>query len=143
MSGRASQFRELLGERDVVFDGAMGTSLHALSLTLDDYQGLENCSEILNVTRPDVIERVHRGFLEAGCDVIETNTCGANRPVLAEFGLVDRVYELNAAAARIAPRYARPSGLSTGAQASWRSGKSMPYRAGALRKVRRASSQTW
>jgi len=90
----------------LVFDGAMGTSIHALDLPLEDYRGLENCNEVLNDTRPDVIERIHRSFLEVGCDVVETNTFGASRLVLAEFGLADRTYELNLQAAQIARRAA-------------------------------------
>ena len=82
----------------------MGTSLHALELPLADYRGLENCNEILNETRPDVVEEVHRGFLAVGCDAVETNTFGAHRLVLTEFGLADRAYELNVRAAQIARR---------------------------------------
>lgn len=82
----------------------MGTSLHALELPLADYQGLENCNEILNETRPDVVEEVHRGFLAIGCDAVETNTFGAHRLILTEFGLADRAYELNVRAAQIARR---------------------------------------
>ncbi|MBU0618183.1 MAG: methionine synthase, partial [Planctomycetes bacterium] len=85
-------------------DGAMGTSLHALDLPLSDYRDRENCHEILNETRPDVVEQVHRSFLDAGCDAVETNTFGANRIVLSEFELADRAYELNVQAARIARR---------------------------------------
>ncbi|MBU0639416.1 MAG: methionine synthase [Planctomycetes bacterium] len=84
----------------------MGTGVHALDLPLRDYNGLDNCTEILNLTRPDAIEQIHRGFLEVGCDAIETNTFGANRVVLAEFDLAARTYELNVAAGRIARRAA-------------------------------------
>ncbi|MFQ5806485.1 MAG: methionine synthase, partial [Phycisphaerae bacterium] len=69
-----------------------------------NYNNLENCTEILTETRPDAIEQVHRSFLEVGCDAVETNTFGANRIVLAEFGLADRTYDLNVKAARIARR---------------------------------------
>ena len=101
-----SAFLETLLARVLVCDGAMGTSIHALDLPLSDYQGLENCSEILNLTRPDAIEQIHRSFLEVGCDAVETNTFGANRVVLAEFGLAERTYEINVAAAHIARRAA-------------------------------------
>jgi 5-methyltetrahydrofolate--homocysteine methyltransferase len=97
-------FLEQLEQRVLVFDGAMGTSAHALNLPLSDYEGLENCNEILSLTRPDAIEQIHRGFLEVGCDAVETNTFGANKVVLAEFDLAQRTYELNVAAARIARR---------------------------------------
>ena len=104
MTDTESAFVRCLTERALVFDGAMGTSIHALDLPLRDYRGLENCSEILNETRPDAIEQIHRSFLEVGCDAVETNTFGANRIVLAEFGLAERTYELNVAAARVARR---------------------------------------
>jgi len=67
-----STFLAQLADRVLVFDGAMGTSIHALELPLSDYRGLENCSEILVETRPDAVERIHRGFLEVGCDAVET-----------------------------------------------------------------------
>jgi 5-methyltetrahydrofolate--homocysteine methyltransferase len=97
-----SAFLELLARQVLVFDGAMGTTIHRLNLPLSDYRGLENCSEILNETRPEVIEQVHRAFFEVGCDAVETNTFGANRIVLADFGLAERTYELNLRAAQVA-----------------------------------------
>ncbi len=102
MSRQDAPFLQRLADHVLVFDGAMGTSLHALELPLADYAGLENCIEILNATRPDAIAAVHRSFLDVGCDVIETNTFGANRIVLGDFGLGDRTYELNVQAAEIA-----------------------------------------
>jgi len=97
-----SGFLQALEQRILVFDGAMGTNVHCYELPLSDYNGLENCTEILNLTRPDVIREIHASFLQVGCDAVETNTFGANRIVLAEFGLVDRVYEINRRAAEIA-----------------------------------------
>ena len=67
-----------------------------------DYLGRENCPEILNVTRPDVIQDIHRQYLEAGADIIETNTFGGTRIALADNKLEDRAYELNFAAAKLA-----------------------------------------
>jgi 5-methyltetrahydrofolate--homocysteine methyltransferase len=99
-----SLFLELLEHSILIFDGAMGTTVHALNLLLSDYRQLENCTEVLNETRPDVIEQIHHSFLEVGCDAIETNTFGANRLVLTEFGLADRTYDLNVQAAQIARR---------------------------------------
>jgi 5-methyltetrahydrofolate--homocysteine methyltransferase len=94
---------EALRSRVLVIDGAMGTSVHARELDLEtDYQGLENCIEIINITRPDVIRDIHREFLAVGCDAVETNTFGGMEHVLAEYGLEDRVDEINEAAARIA-----------------------------------------
>jgi 5-methyltetrahydrofolate--homocysteine methyltransferase len=104
MSSSDSRFLQRLAERVLIFDGATGTSIHALDLPPGDYQGHENCSEFINLTRPEAVERIHRGFLDVGCDVVETNTFGANRVVLAEFGLADRAHEINRAAAEIARR---------------------------------------
>ncbi|MBN2446070.1 MAG: methionine synthase [Phycisphaerae bacterium] len=113
-----------LRDRILVFDGAMGTSIHAADLSLADYRGLENCSEILCETRPDVIEGIHRGFIDVGCDVVETNTFGANRIVLAEFDLSERVYDLNVMAAQIARRAA--DACSTPAQPRYVAGSIGP-----------------
>ncbi len=103
---------QALRERVLIFDGAMGTMVHAAELTLDDYDQLENCTEILNVTRPDVIQSIHEQYFAAGADVVETNTFGGMPHVLVEFGLQDRVEEINTLAvahARAAARkYATP-----------------------------------
>src|SRR5271168_5320232 len=96
-----SSYLEAVSERVIIFDGAMGTNLQLADLTADDFGGpeLEGCNELLVVTRPDVIDRVHRSFLEVGCDVVETDTFGAFGPVLAEYGQADQVRTLNLAAA--------------------------------------------
>ncbi len=91
-----------LSERVIVADGAMGTMLQAQDPSLDDYAGLEGCNEILNVTRPDMVRAVHREYLEAGVDAIETNTFGANLANLAEYDIADRIYELAQAGAELA-----------------------------------------
>jgi len=92
-----------LEERVLIIDGAMGTNIHARHLSLDkDYRGHENCSEILVETRPDVIAEIHESFLAVGVDCIETDTFGANKIVLAEFGLADQTYALNRTAAQLA-----------------------------------------
>ncbi|NDL59224.1 methionine synthase [Phytoactinopolyspora sp. XMNu-373] len=80
----------------------MGTQLQAQDLTLDDFDGLEGCNEILNVTRPDAVKQVHRGFLEVGSDLIETNTFGTNLPNLMEYDIPERIRELAEAGARLA-----------------------------------------
>ncbi len=80
----------------------MGTSIHNYDLTLDDYQGYENCPEILVESRPDVIAEIHGSFFEVGCDVVETDTFGGSPIVLAEFDLAPRAYELNKKAAELA-----------------------------------------
>ncbi len=97
-----SAFLDALADRVLVADGAMGTSLQAHDLSLDDFAGLEGCNEILNVTRPDVVRSVHTGFLEAGSDLVETNTFGANWANLAEYDIPERIYELSVAGAQLA-----------------------------------------
>lgn len=92
-------------ERPVlVFDGATGTSLQLMNLTAEDFGGaaLEGCNEQLVFTRPDAVQAVHRQFLEAGCDVIETDTFGSTSIVLAEYGLEDQAFALNQRAAQLA-----------------------------------------
>jgi 5-methyltetrahydrofolate--homocysteine methyltransferase len=91
-----------LAARVLVADGAMGTMLQAADLTLDDFQGLEGCNEILNVTRPDVVSGVHNAYFAAGADCVETNTFGANLPNLGEYGIEGRIRELAEAGARLA-----------------------------------------
>ncbi|QWF85467.1 methionine synthase [Amycolatopsis sp. CA-230715] len=98
----SSPLLDALASRVVVADGAMGTALQAHDLTLDDFAGLEGCNEILNVTRPDVVRGVHRGYLEAGADAVETNTFGANFANLAEYDIEDRIFELSEIGARLA-----------------------------------------
>ncbi len=97
---------ELARQRVVVFDGGMGTSLIGSKLTLADYLDHENCSEAVNLTRPDVVAEIHRGFFAVGCDAVETNTFGANEVVLAEFGMAERTREINRLAASIARKVA-------------------------------------
>jgi len=103
-----SQFLNLLKEKVVVFDGAMGTYLQALDLSIDQWGGpaFENCSENLLYTRPEAIEAVHNAFLEVGCDVIETNSFGGSEVVLAEFGIAEKTYDVNFKAAEVAKRVA-------------------------------------
>ncbi len=93
----------------IVFDGATGTSFQKLELGPEDFGGVkyEGCNEILNRTRPDVVSQVHQEYLEAGCDVIETNTFGANSIVLSEYELEAEVYELNKLSALIASKIAK------------------------------------
>ncbi|MEV6634567.1 methionine synthase [Actinoplanes sp. NPDC051470] len=92
-----------LSQRVLVADGAMGTMLQAADLSVeDDFQGLEGCNEILNVTRPDVIRGVHEAYLAAGADCVETNTFGANASNLGDYDIQDRIRELSEAGARIA-----------------------------------------
>jgi 5-methyltetrahydrofolate--homocysteine methyltransferase len=103
-----NSFLDLLKEKIVVFDGAMGTYLQSLNLSIDDWGGpnFENCSENLLYTRPDAIESVHRAFLDVGVDVIETNSFGGSEVVLTEFGIADKSYDVNKRAAALAKRVA-------------------------------------
>ena len=98
-----SRILEALNQRVLVIDGAMGTSIHAADLDLEkDYSGLENCCEIINLNRPDVIRGIHESFFAVGCDAAETNTFGGMPHVLREYGIEDRTEEINAAAVRCA-----------------------------------------
>jgi 5-methyltetrahydrofolate--homocysteine methyltransferase len=99
---RAETLRAALASRVVVADGAMGTMLQAQDPTLEDFQNLEGCNEILNVTRPDIVASVHREYFAAGVDCVETNTFGANHSALGEYDISPRVHELSEAGARIA-----------------------------------------
>ncbi|MCH5674165.1 methionine synthase [Streptomyces gilvus] len=99
---RASALREALATRVVVADGAMGTMLQAQDPTLEDFQNLEGCNEVLNVTRPDIVRSVHSAYFDAGVDCVETNTFGANLTALGEYDIAERVAELSEAGARIA-----------------------------------------
>ena len=101
---RRQALDKAIAERILVLDGATGTALQALDLTAADFGGpeLEGCNEHLVLSRPDAIQTVHRGYLEAGADLIETDSFGGTRIVLAEYGLQDKVYEINHAAARLA-----------------------------------------
>ena len=89
-------------QRVVIFDGAIGTNLQALDLSLDDYQGKEGCTEILVRSRPDVIRDLHASFFEVGVDVAETNSFGSTSIVLGEYDLADDDYDLNKTAAQLA-----------------------------------------
>ena len=106
---------KLLVERILVLDGAMGTMIQRHGLTDADYRGevfrehprdLKGDNDILSLTRPDVIEEIHRSYLEAGADIIETNTFNSTRISQADYGLENKAYELNVAGARIAARAA-------------------------------------
>ena len=106
-----SKFLERLHSPDrpvLVLDGAMGTNLQVQNLTAADFGGAEyeGCNEYLVHTKPEAVAQVHRGFLEAGADVIETDTFGGTKLVLAEYDLADKAYYLNKTAAELAKRVA-------------------------------------
>ncbi|HET8548206.1 MAG TPA: homocysteine S-methyltransferase family protein, partial [Bryobacteraceae bacterium] len=110
---RTRALREALASRILVLDGAMGSVLHQ-RCTIHDFggAGFDNCSENVLLERPDVIDEIHRGYLEAGADIIETNTFGGTRLVLDDFHIGDKVHEINVRAARLArdaaARYSTP-----------------------------------
>lgn len=129
--GMKSRLLETMSDRVLVYDGAMGTQLQAGSLTVDDFvlradaspalreaserlagKPLDGCNEILNITRPDVVEHIHGAYLQAGADLIETNTFGSTSIVLAEYAIPELVYDLSFAAAgcarKAADRYSTP-----------------------------------
>src|SRR6202171_4953654 len=109
-----SRYLEALAERVLIFDGAMGTNIQRYQLTAEDYggQSTEGCNEYLVLTRPNVISEIHSGFLEVGCDVIETDSFTASRLKLDEYGIGHLTHEVNLSAARLArslaDRYSTP-----------------------------------
>jgi 5-methyltetrahydrofolate--homocysteine methyltransferase len=102
-----TDFLSTVRERVVIYDGAMGTSIQARNLTVDDYWNKEGCNELLVLSRPDVIREIHAAYFEAGCDIVETDTFGATRVVLAEYELQDKTHEINRAAAQLAKEVAQ------------------------------------
>jgi len=99
---RQNPFLDLLKTKVVVFDGGMGTQIFARNLTLADFWDKENCTDVLVLSRPDVITDIHADYYAAGADIVETDTFGASPLVLAEFGLADRCFELNVQAVQLA-----------------------------------------
>ncbi|MEU0085468.1 methionine synthase [Streptomyces sp. NPDC006274] len=113
---RIDALREALATRVVVADGAMGTMLQEQDPTLEDFQNLEGCNEVLNATRPDIVRSVHAAYLEVGVDCVETNTFGANHSAMGEYDIPERVFELSESGARIAREVADEFTASTGQQ---------------------------
>ena len=105
---RINELKSLLGRRILITDGAMGTQIQARGLGPEDFGGAEyeGCNEYLNITRPDVIEDIHREYLEAGADIIQTNTFGATALVLGEYDLAHEARRINREGAAIARRAA-------------------------------------
>ena len=101
-------YLDALDQRVLLFDGAMGTNLDRQHLTVDDFGGerTAGCNDYLVISKPQAVEIVHRAFLEAGADVIETDSFRSNWITLTEFGIGDRVLEINHAAAALARRVA-------------------------------------
>ena len=120
---RTEALLQALNERILLLDGAMGTMIQGFGLDEEDYRGerfkdwpsdLKGNNDLLSITRPQVIQDIHRQFLEAGADIIETNTFNANAPSMGDYGLESLVAELNGAAAQIAREAANSSAAETG-----------------------------
>src|SRR4051812_24759023 len=114
-SQRAARLNETLDRRIVILDGALGTVVQSFQLTDADYRGKEFAnhprelrlnSDVLNITQPQIIEDIHRQYVEAGADIIETNTFNSNAISQGEYGLEQRVHEMNVAGAACARRAA-------------------------------------
>jgi 5-methyltetrahydrofolate--homocysteine methyltransferase len=102
------KYLDALEKKVLVFDGAMGTSLQVQNLTAEHFGGEQynGCNDYLVISYPEAVEKVHRSFLEVGVDVLETDTFRSNRITMKEYGLQDRVLEINETAARLARRLA-------------------------------------
>ena len=121
-TNRSKDLLNVLEERIAILDGAMGTMVHALGLDEQGFRGepfrnnerdLKNCIDALTLSQPDAIKQIHTSFLEAGADIVETNTFGATPVALADFGLEGHTRELNLAACRIAREAADAATLKT------------------------------
>jgi 5-methyltetrahydrofolate--homocysteine methyltransferase len=115
MNEKKSLLYELLQQRILIIDGAMGTMIQALRCGEEDFRGqrfvhhdraLQGCNDLLSVTQPEAIEEIHRQYLAAGADIIETNTFNSNAISLADYGLEGNAYEINLAAGKVARRAA-------------------------------------
>src|SRR6202023_629879 len=94
---------DALRDRVLLSDGGMGSRVQALTLDIEkDYWGRENCTDVLVLSRPDMVREIHRGYFEAGADMVETNTFGASPVTLGEFDLSERAFELNQKSAELA-----------------------------------------
>ncbi|HTI00891.1 MAG TPA: methionine synthase, partial [Acidisoma sp.] len=94
---------DALRDQVLLCDGGMGSRVQALTLDIEkDFWNRENCTEVLNLSRPDMVREIHRGYFEAGADMVETNTFGGSPITLAEFELEDRAFEINKIAGELA-----------------------------------------
>ena len=94
---------DALRDRVLLCDGGMGSRVQALTLDIEkDYWGQENCTDILSLSRPDLVREIHRGYFAAGADMVETNTFGASPITLGEFDLTERAFEINKRSGEIA-----------------------------------------
>src|SRR5687768_1316180 len=113
MKNNGTQFEQLLRERIVIIDGAMGTMIQGYHLDEAGYRGrefaghardLKGCNDLLCITKPELVQEIHEQFLEAGADLIETNTFNSTSISMADYKLEDQVYHLNLAGATVARR---------------------------------------
>src|SRR4051794_24803776 len=118
-----SNIRKLLNERILVIDGAMGTMIQRYKLEEADYRGerfkdwasdLKGNNDLLCLTKPEIIKAIHKEYLAAGADIIETNTFNAQRVSMADYHMEDLAYEINVTAARIAKQAIAEYGQETG-----------------------------
>jgi 5-methyltetrahydrofolate--homocysteine methyltransferase len=123
---RSQALIDAIRNRVVVADGAMGTMIQEANPSLDDFEQLEGCNEILNITRPDLIAGIHREYFEAGAEAVETNTFGANFANLSEYGIPERIAELAEAGARIARSVAEEFGENRWVLGSMGPGTKLP-----------------
>jgi 5-methyltetrahydrofolate--homocysteine methyltransferase len=87
---------DALRETVLLCDGGMGSRVQALTLDVErDFHGKENCTDVLNLSRPDLVRDIHRGYFEAGADMVETNTFGGSPVTLGEFDIADQTFEIN------------------------------------------------
>src|SRR3984893_16271465 len=94
---------DYLADRVLLCDGAMGTETQSRNLDIvRDFHNHENCTEILTESRPDLVREIHRGYLAAGCDAIQTNSFGGSPATLGEFGIADRTFDLHRRADELA-----------------------------------------
>src|SRR5215208_5513687 len=109
------KYLDALEKKVLVFDGAMGTSLQKQNLTAEHFGGEQynGCNDFLVISYPEAVEKVYRSFLEVGVDVLETDTFRSNRITMKEYGLQERVLELNETAAKLARRLANEYGRKT------------------------------
>src|SRR5512138_3304796 len=134
------RYLDALQERIIIFDGAMGTSLQAQNLGPAEFGGeqFNGCNDYLVISYPKAVETVHRSFLDVGVDVLETDTFRSNRITMKEYGLQDRVLEINETAARLARRLADEYSPITNAPTTLRRWLHRPLRQAPLHQRPRA-----
>ena len=139
-----THFLDYLADRVVLCDGAMGTQVQARQLDIErDFLGNENCTEIVCQSRPDLIREIHRGYLAAGCDAVQTNSFGGSPITLGEFGLADRAFALNRLSAEIAREAVAEFAMTAAPALSWaRSGRAPACRRSAMSPTR-SSKTRW